>query len=189
MNTAAYPQATRSDNCRMVHLQGNDRAAARTRAADDTGAIVAPPEMGCPALPSWIEQRYRLPTHRVSETHALAFVEIAASAGIGQIVHIRRSTQRFGSAMIDVKRPARDKFRAVAVLAAMAGPLGDLTAQLLGNVGHGSLAQQTSEFFGQGVALLQQVDGLGLAQREVIFLLHQAHSLVVFGLGQLPLFL
>ena len=44
--------------------------------------------------------------------------------------------------MFDVEWPASNEFGAVTVFAAMVGPLGDLTAHLLGGVGHGSSAQQ-----------------------------------------------
>ena len=91
--------------------------------------------------------------------------------------------------MIDVERTAGDELRAVTVFTAMVGSFGDLTAQLLENVSHDWSGQQSGQLIGQGVALFQQINGLGLAQRNQVFLLHQARSLVLFSLSQFPLLL
>ena len=136
MDAAANPQAARSNDGGMIHLKGNNRASSGPRATRDARTISAPCKMASPSLLSGIEQQHCLSADGVLKAHTLSFVKIAAGAGVGQIVGLRDASQRLWSDMIDMERPAGDKFIAATVLAAMNSTFSDLATQLLREISH-----------------------------------------------------
>ena len=92
----------------MVHLQRDDRTAPRACVTYDPCAVGSPSKVTGPLISSGVIQGRRLPADRILSTHSLAFVQVASSTGVGQVVGLCDAPACLWRYVLDVKRAASD---------------------------------------------------------------------------------
>ena len=89
------------DTLPVVHCQQLRGGAADRRATDKRRAL--PREMIRPEIPTWMEQRNKLPALGIEASNVRPLVEIATATGQRQIVGFTLTAMLTGDDMLDVK--------------------------------------------------------------------------------------